>query len=559
MAEFIPLQRLLATGRVDEHRVALRAGAPVCFPQFRDAVLGWQRSFVRSERSNWALYFEDSADFAAALFGVWHAGGCAHLPADARPATLARVAQRVDGFAGALPRELAPVGASATSATRETWSELDLDAEAVVVWTSGSTGDPLPVAKSLRQLAAETAALSVCWDSRLGDSRVLASVPHQHAFGLLFALLWPLAAGRPFATQRVAHWQDLRAAAGDEPVTLITSPAYLKRLPLGSAGAALRAVFAAGGGLPVETSEQSSKYLGIVPTEIYGTTETGAIAWRESGSTHSNWCALPGVELEVVHDSLRVRSRHLPDLSWHACADRVQWRDGGFELLGRADRIVKIEERRVSLEGVERELRSSPLVSDVRALVLAGKRAELAAVVQPSAAGWALIESGGRPALNRALQAVLVATLEHAVLPRRWRYVDDLPVDSMGKSSSAVLEALFDPRRPFTRVLARTASTVEMTVTFPGRSPYFDGHFAAAPVLPGVAQLEWIILLARELFDLIALPQRLEAIKFHRVVAPDTELLLTLEYSVDTRSLRYRIRTARQAVAGGRIVFGASA
>jgi acyl-coenzyme A synthetase/AMP-(fatty) acid ligase len=38
--------------------------------------------------------------------------------------------------------------------------------------------------------------------------------------------------------------------------------------------------------------------------------------------------------------------------------------DGGFVLAGRADRIVKIEEKRVSLSAIEQRLLASPLVRE---------------------------------------------------------------------------------------------------------------------------------------------------------------------------------------------------
>ncbi|MFX5622702.1 acyl-CoA synthetase, partial [Acinetobacter baumannii] len=80
-------------------------------------------------------------------------------------------------------------------------------------------------------------------------------------------------------------------------------------------------------------------------------------------------------------------------LDWWRTQDRVEaLADGRFRLLGRADRIVKIEERRVSLDALERALREDTEVDDVRVLVLPGHREQLAAVVVP--ASLALLEGG---------------------------------------------------------------------------------------------------------------------------------------------------------------------
>jgi acyl-coenzyme A synthetase/AMP-(fatty) acid ligase len=80
--------------------------------------------------------------------------------------------------------------------------------------------------------------------------------------------------------------------------------------------------------------------------------------------------------------------------------------DGRFRLLGRADRIVKIEERRVSLDALERALREDAEVDDARVLVLPGQREQLAAVVP---ADPALLEGGdaARRALGQRLGARL--------------------------------------------------------------------------------------------------------------------------------------------------------
>ena len=65
--------------------------------------------------------------------------------------------------------------------------------------TSGTTGEGQPVVKALRHLEDEIAAL----DERLGpalegDTRIFATASHQHIYGLLFRLLWPLASTEPY-------------------------------------------------------------------------------------------------------------------------------------------------------------------------------------------------------------------------------------------------------------------------------------------------------------------------------------------------------------------------
>ena len=61
--------------------------------------------------------------------------------------------------------------------------------------------------------------------------------------------------------------------------------------------------------------------------------------------------------------------------------------DGRFTLHGRSDRIVKIEEKRLSLAELEQRLMSEPWVDEAHALVIAKSRDVVAAVVVLSQQG----------------------------------------------------------------------------------------------------------------------------------------------------------------------------
>ncbi|TGU14677.1 amino acid adenylation domain-containing protein, partial [Mesorhizobium sp. M2D.F.Ca.ET.153.01.1.1] len=119
----------------------------------------------------------------------------------------------------------------------------------------------------------------------------------------------------------------------------------------------------------------------------------GGIAWRRWDTDLPPWQPLPGVQWRIDDGCLAVASAHLDTPDWWRTQDRVEaLADGRFRLLGRADRIVKIEERRVSLDALERALREDAEVDDARVLVLPGHREQLAAVVVP--ADPALLEGG---------------------------------------------------------------------------------------------------------------------------------------------------------------------
>ncbi len=562
MAEFIDLDRLLARGRAADARFARRGGSDLDFAWFANRAARWRDVFALVAGSRVAIFFEDSAEFAAALFGAWHAGKQAVLPADVLPDTLDRLRALVAAVAGDFPADAAlqRVHAGDVADTLAAWSPLAADAIAVHVFTSGSTGTPTLIAKTVAQLCAEARAFEAAFAARVGGGCVLASVTHQHLYGLSFRLLWPLAAGRPFSGARLQFPEDLAAMLAVTPdAVLIASPAQLKRLPESldwtRARQQLRAVFSSGGPLPDAALPLCARVLGRVPIEIYGSSETGAVAWRERPlQADVPWQALPGVEWRIDAERLALRAPWIAGDEWLESADRVAARESGFDLLGRGDRIVKIEEKRVSLQGIEQTLAASALVGEVRALVLGGERERIGVVVVPSEAGWQLHDREGRRALADALRKLLVGTLEAVVLPRHWRFPWALPTNAAGKTSDAALQRLFDPRRPHARLLEHGADAATLRIEVAASSPFFDGHFAGAPILPGVAQVDWAIRFARELFPLPAEFARIENLKFHDWIGAATEITLTLA-RIGNDAIRFHIASGERAHASGRIRF----
>ena len=141
---------------------------------------------------------------------------------------------------------------------------------------------------------------------------------------------------------------------------------------------------------------------------------------------------------------LLLRSPYAAPDDWMPLADRAEATgDGGFYLRGRIDRVAKIEGKRIGLDEVERDLHALIEVEAAAVLVLDGEAAVLAAAVVPSAAGWRQLDEFGRFRFSRRLRFALSATQEAAGLPRRWRFVEALPTDTLGKRSTVVLAGLF--------------------------------------------------------------------------------------------------------------------
>ena len=320
----------------------------------------------------------------------------------------------------------------------------------------------------------------------------------------------------------------------------------------------VRALFSSGGPLPAEAIPCCARLFGQLPLEIYGSSETGGVAWRQRRAEgDAPWTPLPGVAVRAADGILQVRSKHLPDDDWHSTADRIRMEGSNFDLVGRTDRIVKIEEKRVSLDTMEQSLLASGLLEEVRIVMLPGARLLLGVAAVPGASGWALREREGKPALSKHLRNTLSNVVDANALPRRWRYVWSLPRNAQSKITEAAMIALFDRRLPEARLLQRDCSTASLRLYLSPDLRVFEGHFPRVPIVPGVAQIEWAIQFGRALFDVLPRFLRLEAIKFQRIIQPHSAPDLELSLSPDRDVLRFSLRLESTALASGRIVFGA--
>ena len=551
-----------------------RPGESVSHAALLARVRAWAALGRRTGPGPVALYHEDSLEFAAALIGAWLAEKTVWLPADVLPATCAALAGNVDAFWGDFPADRAPQAPDpADPADRAgiDWRTPSPDFPALVVFTSGTTGTPVPIPKLFSQLTSELDALETQFGAALGPADVVATVSHQHIYGLLFRVLWPLAAGRPVHAARHEYPETLAPALAARPCVLLASPAHLKRLPdhLDWRGAAanLRAVFSSGGMLDAAAARHAGALLGRTPIEVYGSSETGGIAWRQRADTaDEGWAALPGVAWRCDADGLlAVRSAQAGTDDWLVLADRVDdLGDGRFALRGRADRIVKVEEKRISLDAIEAALLAGGLAREARVLACPHDgqgRQVLAAFVVPSEAGRAVLDEGGKTALNNRLRAQLAPGLDAVALPRRWRYLDALPVDARGKTTAAQLLALLDPaparpRHPAVRVLEQGDARVLLELTVPADLLYFDGHFDVAPVLPGVVQVDWAIHYGAHYLGRGGSFAGIQALKFQQMIRPEQPVRLELSRDAAKGSLAFRYFSEAGAHASGRILFG---
>ncbi|MCL9656456.1 AMP-binding protein [Pseudomonas protegens] len=506
-----------------------------------------------------ALHLEDAVDLAVALLGAWRAGVSVLLPADLQAQTRQRWATDVDLWLTDQDPPLQPLQAAPLEP-----AELDLDACQLSLCTSGSSGEPKRIEKNLRQLANEVSALEQLWGTDLGPAWIIGSVATQHIYGLLFRVLWPLCAGRPFVRRQLPFPEDLQRASRECPAfAWVASPALLKRMGDNLDWPALspvRRVFSSGGALPAEAASGLQQRLQQWPTEILGSSETGGIAWRQGPEL---WQPFAGVHLSQDSDgALLIASPYLPPGHVEHTADAARIAaDGRFELLGRLDRIVKLEEKRISLPMLEQALEQHDWVAEARLGVIEDNRAYLGALLVLSESGLHALRNQGRRHLTQALRQHLAGHCEALALPRRWRLLRQMPLNNQGKLPQAEVQALLlapRPQAPEVLEQVQHADEWQLQLAIPPDLAYFSGHFPATPVLPGVVQVDWALALGQQLLDLPGRFAGMEVLKFQQLVRPGDCIQLNLRFDIQRQKLYFAFLNDGAPCSSGRIILEAS-
>ena len=461
-----PLRQLCLDG--GEQTVALRGERRFSRDDLRRHALHMAASLRQRSELTWALWLTRPYDFLCAFMALALAGKRIVLPANMQPQTALLLAEHFDALISCdaiaaldrpsvTPAQLfSELGESAE--TQLASGELNVQQEIQLqLFTSGSTGAPQAISKTLTLLEAELQILQQQWGALLGNLPLLATVSHQHIYGLLHAVLWPLLRGAPFIDEVCQYPEELMAnARAQAPVVLVSSPTHLKRLPHAAGfrahANAIAHSISSGGLLDSDTALTLADILGEAPLEAFGSTETGGVAWRQQNRC-SHWRPLPGVscQLDAGSGCLAVTSAHLgqhpPELCTAAGAfvmgDLVSFHaDGSFTLRGRADQIAKVEGKRLSVTEMERHLQAHPLIQAARVAVIRSRREEVGAAVVLNRAGEAQLAALGKLPMNQMLREYLLAFFERPLLPRRWRYLTQLPVNSQGKILLGDVQAL---------------------------------------------------------------------------------------------------------------------
>ena len=397
----------------------------------------------------------------------------------------------------------------------------------------------------------------------------LSTVEPHHMYGRLWRVMLPQAAGCSVDPEVILTPESLlekmRAA---ECVFLVTTPSFLARfaeyadqydvpqnvVELTTSGALLTAKVAAA----------ARRVFGRAPLEIFGSTETGGVAFRRQETGDETWTVFDPVKAWAD------ASGRLTVSSPFSCARRFTLGDGvvfdaegrdkrgpsRFRLCGRMDRMVKIAEQRVSLPEMEATMCLLPDVAEAALGVVEGAHGPVLGAVVVPRKGWGDLKVLGKRACARALRTKCQQFFPKGSVPRKYRFVHALPRNAQGKvQASAIQEILASQMaEPFVEHEERTATTYAADLTFDGDAAYFQGHFPDFAVLPGVIQLGTAHRLAEAFIGHARTLRQVKKMKFSHVLRPGEAVHFTLTKMSDDE-FTYDFRKGDVPCASGVLCF----
>ena len=518
-----------------------------------DACLRFAAFLEKNGIKELQIYIDDAFKFYAAFFGSLLAG--------AAPCVLAKsiyepnlTAVNDENFLNFLANESA--------------KGLKFDPQAkFYLQTSGSSGKSKMIEKTLAQMIKESEYL-VAELNFSEQNTFFSSVSHRHMFGLTFKVFSPLVLGARVIADELNYPEAILGLSLANHV-FIASPVLLRTLaqsPAASALKGLSGIVSAGSPLKKELRGELGQICDARIIEIYGSTETGIVA-KDCG----DGLRLFGAVDAGLDDrgALNVSS---PWCEFFQTNDAASIDEGRLALQGRIDRIVKLNDKRVSLESIETKLLQSGLLADCYCAPHP-KFKRIAALLELNGEGLKKFRKIGKKGVVAELKELLKLEFKNSV--RYFKIVEKMPRNQQGKFEKSEFEiALFASPKPAwiggaideageirgdqiykngqnlasglncgavnaNDVCAKFdeggdrlenyAQKYEFSAIMHAGLEIFESHFPNLPLLPGFMQLDYVFELASGVGIDVSGLNTVENLKFMKFVRPGDLLRICFE------------------------------
>ena len=518
-----------------------------------DACLGFAAFLEKNGIKELQIYLDDAFKFYAAFFGSLLAGvaPCVLAKPVYEPNLTAVNDENFSNFLSSKPA-----------------NGLKFDPQAkFYLQTSGSSGKSKMIEKTLAQMIKEGEYLAGELNFS-SQNTFFSSVSHRHMFGLTFKVFLPLVLGARVIADELNYPEAILGLDLANHV-FIASPVLLRTLtqsPAASSLKGLSGIVSAGSPLKKELRDKLGKICDARIIEIYGSTETGIVARDEGRGLRLFSAVNAGLD---GRGALNVSS---PWCDFFQTNDAASIGDNRLALQGRIDRIVKLNDKRVSLESIEAKLLESGLLADCYCAPHP-KFKRIAALLELNGEGLKKFRKIGKKGVAAELKELLKLEFKNSV--RYFKIVEKMPRNQQGKFEKSEFEnVLFASPKPVWsggRVneageicggqiyksgqnlasglncgavnvsdicakfegggerLENSVQKYEFSAVVHAGLEIFESHFPNLPLLPGFMQLDYVFELACGVGIDVSGASAVENLKFMKFVRPGDLLLVCFE------------------------------
>lgn len=393
--------------------------------------------------------------------------------------------------------------------------KIDISKPCINFFTSGSTGIPKCIPKSLENLYFE--AIDGAKEFNLPEKNLVFSSTTTmcHLFGLSFHFMFPFFNGYLINSEKVLYPDNIDLPDG----FLVSTPSFLNFIEkYGSEFvAAPKYIITAGSKLPQKTFAYLEKRCSVI--EIYGSSEGGIIGYSRNSGDNS-FKPFPNVKIE---------GNNL--ISPYCYGNKTEINDNleffeneKFTVKGRKDGVLKINDKRVDSSKIENNLKQSGFIEDAICLKVGEK---LACLCVPDKNGKKFLIEKGYTEFVKKLKQIA----KEEIIPAKWRFCGIIPVNSRGKRDIAAAKRYFDVKFSYPVILNEIVSSgkASFKLYFPKESNFYKGHFPGCPITPGVVLLFTVKELTKLKFGRDISTGQFKRIKFSKIIKPEETVTLNLE------------------------------
>ena len=351
----------------------------------------------------------------------------------------------------------------------------------------------------------------------------------EHFFGFTFSA-FAIKHGYRINPRRINYPEDLKI----KNAVLITTPSFLEIMQkYNFEPRVMPEVIISAGAKLTDEIFQYARSISKRVIEIYGSTETGVIGYRESET--EDFRLLEPVVVQVIGEDFLKIQTPFSFSGVEILNDKIEMVGGKIRFLARCGKILKIQEKRIDAYEMEKQICLSEYVQDVYCFEYSGK---VAALTVLSPLGVDFVIKNGTLDLIKLLKKELDSNFE--VVPQRWKFVDEIPKKNNGKFDKEKIKSFFDINLSMPLILSKNVSEnfANYELCFHRNCNFFKGHFEGFPILAGVVQLFFANYFIKESFKKDCHCGQIRKVKFANIIRPD--MVVNLEITTTGSGYNYK-------------------